>query len=259
MAGDGRAGKMAVRKITYLGDPVLRRRAEEIRQIDDYVRALAEDMLDTVADVPGLGLSAPQVGESVRLVVVRLPASADEDDEADEALPGEGEVEPGEGRAGAEDHVHDHGGDDGAETCECCCAEGDDQAGEDLVLVLINPEVVEADAEQVSHIEGCLSLPTLHGDVTRPGMVVLRAATLDGDEVELEARGLAARVLQHEIDHLDGVVFVDRADPDSLYWLVPDEKEELGYREDPTTPAQVAERFERLYRRRLEREVGSTR
>lgn len=227
---------MAVRRILYLGEPVLREVARPVRAIDAAVEALAKDMIETMLDAPGLGLSAPQVGAGIRLIVVRLPRpDANSEEEATESDDAEGSQVAGAG--------------------EVAEAEERDEA---RVLALANPEIVEAGEEAVTRIEGCLSLPTLHGLVTRLDRVVVRGTTLEGEKLEIEASGLLSRVFQHEIDHLDGVLFLDRADPESLYWLVPDEDEETGYREEPTTPEEVVERFERLRQRRLNREAKAS-
>jgi peptide deformylase len=117
------------------------------------------------------------------------------------------------------------------------------------IHVLLNPRIVARAGEQEGQ-EGCLSLPTLQAAVTRSTRVKVRAQNPEGEEVELEGEGLLARCLQHEIDHLDGVLFIDRADPDTLAWMVPDEKEEGGYRLEPTTRQDVLDRFARMIRAR---------
>jgi peptide deformylase len=117
------------------------------------------------------------------------------------------------------------------------------------IHVLLNPRIVARVGEEEGQ-EGCLSLPTLQAAVTRAARVKVRAQTPEGDTVQLEGEGLLARCLQHEIDHLDGVLFIDRADPDTLAWMVPDEDEEGGYRLDPTTRDEVIERFARMCRSR---------
>lgn len=227
---------MAVRRILYLGEPLLREVARPVETFDASLAALAEDMIDTMLDAPGLGLSAPQVGASLRLIVVRVPrCDADGEEKATEGDDAEG------GRS--------------AGTGEVAEAEEPDEA---TVLVLANPEIIQVGEETVTRIEGCLSLPTLHGLVTRPDRIVVRGTTLQGEKLEMEASGLLSRVFQHEIDHLNGVLFIDRADPESLYWLVPDEDEETGYREEPTTPEEVVERFERLRQRRLGRQAKTS-
>jgi len=136
---------------------VLRRRAEAITTVTPVVRRLAEDMIETMYDEVGIGLAAPQIGASVRLLVV-----------GDE-----------EGR--------------GAQ-------------------VLVNPVITEQGGT-VTAEEGCLSLPGFFAPVTRAQWVKLEAQDLEGQPIALTARGLRARVFQHEIDHLDGVLFIDRVDP----------------------------------------------
>jgi peptide deformylase len=154
---------VALLPIRIYGDPVLRRKAAPVEKIDDGIRRLAADMLETLADAEGVGLAGPQVGESRRLIVVHPPAGRGEERE-----------EP---------------------------------------RVLVNPEVVETDGPQVSGEEGCLSIPGIYEDVKRKERVRVKALDLGGGEVELTADGWAARILQHEIDHLDGVLFIDRVGP----------------------------------------------
>jgi len=154
---------VAVLPIRIYGDPVLRKKAAPVADIDDEVRRLAADMLETLADAEGVGLAGPQVGESRRLIVVHPPAGRGEDRQ-----------EP---------------------------------------RVLVNPQVVQAEGPQVSGEEGCLSIPGIYEDVKRKERVRVKAVDLDGDDVELDADGWNARILQHEIDHLDGVLFVDRIGP----------------------------------------------
>lgn len=193
---------MPIREILYCGHPVLRRKAKRIREVDDALLELIEDMTQTMIEAPGVGLAAPQVGESIRLIVVRA------DDEEDS-------------------EVH----------------------------ALLNPRIISRQGKDTA-VEGCLSLPTLWGEVTRAARVVAEGTTPDGRTVQIEAEDLLARALQHEIDHLEGILFLDRADRDSLAWRVPDEKEEGGYRLDPTTAEEVSERFNRLQKQREERGRG---
>lgn len=198
-------------RIRYLGEPVLRARAEPVAEITDEIRRLAQDMVDTMLDEPGLGLAAPQVGESLRMVVVRIVSENQDEEDTEEEKP--------------------------------------------TVAVLVNPEVIESSEETITRREGCLSLPTLWGEVTRPKSVAVRAVDLMGRPMEMHGEGLMARVLLHEIDHLDGTVFLDKANPDTLVWLVPDEDQEEGYREDPTTVEEVTARFEHIARRRRAKEA----
>lgn len=188
---------MALREILICGDPVLRRKAQRVKEVTDETRALLADMVETMMEAPGLGLAAPQVGESVRCIVVR--------DQAD----------------GEEERIYQ----------------------------LVNPRV-RARAGEAFMYEGCLSLPTLQGEVRRPHSVVVTALGPEGEEVRLEAEGLLARVLMHEMDHLDGVLFSDRSEPGTLGWMVPDETEEGGYRLEPTNQEEINAAYARLLKRR---------
>jgi peptide deformylase len=148
---------MAVLSVRRYGDPVLRRRAEMVQEVTPELRRIADDMIDTMYDEVGLGLAAPQVGVSLRLMVVG------------------------------------------------------DERGRDP-RALINPLIVASGGE-VTAEEGCLSLPGIFADVTRSEWVQVEAQDVSGHPVSIRARGLLARVLQHEMDHLDGVLFIDRVDP----------------------------------------------
>ena len=148
---------MAVLKVRKYGDPALRRSAEPIGEVTPEVRMIIADMIETMYDEVGIGLAAPQVGISKRLIVL-----------ADE-----------EGRG---------------------------------VQALLNPAIVDRGGE-VTGEEGCLSIPGVFAPVTRAAWVRVEARSVDGQALTINARGLRARVLQHEIDHLDGVLFIDRVDP----------------------------------------------
>jgi peptide deformylase len=151
---------MAVREILIIGDPILTRVSEPVAEITEDIVGLARDMVETVHAAPGVGLAAPQVGISKRIVVVDL--SVGEDKEA----------------------LH----------------------------VLINPAIVLAEGECVGE-EGCLSVPDIKEKVARPYKVVVRGLDLKGRPVEVEGEDLLARALCHEIDHLDGVLFVEKLSP----------------------------------------------
>jgi len=148
---------MAKRPILILPDPRLRAVADPIKKIDDGVRQLAQDMLDTMYDAPGIGLAAPQIGEMKRIVVMDL-AKEDEPPEP---------------------------------------------------LVMINPELLSVSEDTVTTEEGCLSIPELYYDVERPAEVTVRYTDLDGNTVEREAKERLAICVQHELDHLDGVLYID--------------------------------------------------
>lgn len=183
------------RDILICGEPVLRKKARPVRNVDQAVRDLLESMVETMLEASGLGLAAPQVGESVQAIVARA----------------------------------------------------DDEEGT-LIHQLINPRLVTAEGEQCGR-EGCLSLPTLYGQVTRPERVLVRGITPAGEEVTVEGEGLLARALLHEMDHLRGVLFTDLAPEESLVWLVPDAEEEDGLRYEGTTLREAQEAFDRLRQR----------
>ena len=154
---------MAILEIKHYPDPVLRQVAKPVTLINDDLRKLAADMLETMIDANGIGLAAPQVGVSQRMVIVDF---FETDDEGEEIR-------------------HDP-------------------------RVLINPVIVKRSREKELSSEGCLSFPGLHSKVKRNLRVVCEAQDLEGNIVEYAAEGLAARAIQHEIDHLDGVLFVDK-------------------------------------------------
>jgi peptide deformylase len=146
-----------LRPIVRFPDSVLQRRAAPVTAFDASLDRLIDDMIDTMYAAPGIGLAAPQVGESLRLCVIDLSI----------------------GRKGGE------------------------------VLILINPEFVEREGMQLED-EGCLSVPGFSATVARPSRAVVRALDRTGQERTIDATGLLARALQHEIDHLDGLLFLDR-------------------------------------------------
>lgn len=147
--------------IRVVGDPVLRAAAAEVTDIDGKVAKLAQDMLETMYEAPGLGLAAPQIGVGKRLFVYDLDPEAR-----------------------ADPHV------------------------------LVNPRIVESEGEW-TYEEGCLSIPGLSFEIVRPKVVHLVGLDLDGNEVSVEADDLTARLFQHELDHLDGVLMTERMDPDT--------------------------------------------
>lgn len=162
-------------EITQYGDPVLRERCKPIDEVTDEVRKLAADMLETMYDASGVGLAAPQVGVAKRLAVI--------------------------------DVSHD------PECVSLLKVNGNEASLEDIMpLVFINPEV-ELGKTKEKDSEGCLSIHEIRADVIRPSTVAAKLPQLDGTVLELEADGLLARALQHEIDHLNGVLFVDRVSP----------------------------------------------
>ncbi|NND48923.1 MAG: peptide deformylase [Rhizobiales bacterium] len=148
---------MAVRQILTLPEPILRRVAEPVTKVDDGVRALLDDMLETMYDAPGIGLAAVQIGVARRIVVA---------DCADK------EAEPEPRR-------------------------------------FINPEIVWVSQDLNEHEEGCLSIPEFYEMVERPAACRVRYLDETGAERELECEGLLATCIQHEVDHLNGILFID--------------------------------------------------
>jgi peptide deformylase len=147
---------MTQKRVRVFPDPVLRQVAKEVQLPDETTRALVSEMFDVMREEGGIGLAAPQVGVSARVIVVSVEENGFER------------------------------------------------------LALINPVVVTASREKELFEEGCLSIPGVRADVERPSRVVVRGVTKSGKLVEISAGDLLARVLQHEIDHLNGVLFIDR-------------------------------------------------
>jgi peptide deformylase len=152
---------MAVLEIVKYPEPVLLKKAEEVRQIDGALHKRIEDMIQTLYAAPGLGLAAPQVGDSLRLFVYDLAVQ----EEAPETRRGP--------------------------------------------IVVINPEIIAMEGEEVEE-EGCLSLPGYLEKVKRALRVQLKGLDREGKEIRLEGEGLLARLFQHEVDHINGVLMVDR-------------------------------------------------
>ena len=148
---------MTIRPLVILPDSKLRLVSEPIKEITDEIRQLAEDMLETMYDAPGVGLAAIQIGRPVRMVTMDVSKS-------------EEERQP---------------------------------------MVLINPEILWASEEKRVYEEGCLSIPEYYEEVERPDRVRFRYMDLNGQTIEQDADGLLATCVQHEIDHLNGVLFID--------------------------------------------------
>jgi peptide deformylase len=154
---------MSIHEIRILGDPVLRTEAEEVEAFDDELRDLVEDMFETMYHADGIGLAAPQIGISRRILVVDV--------------------------------------------------RNEERGAEEGRIALVNPRVVESSSDTERSTEGCLSIPGLEEWVERPFAVTVEGSDPEGREVRIEAGGLLARALQHEIDHLDGILFLDRISP----------------------------------------------
>ena len=166
---------MAVREILTAAEPVLRTRAQRVRSFTPKLQELIDDMIDTMRAAPGVGLAAPQVGVSQRVIVVEY---RDEPEESD------GESTP---------------------------------SAPPTLYVVINPEIVRHSAETVTANEACLSVPGYFGEVERHRSVTIRGLNRHGRPIRLKASDWLARIFQHEIDHLDGILYIDRA---SKVWRV---------------------------------------
>ena len=152
---------MAIFELRINKDPILRRKAVEVRNFDFSLSSLTENMFETMYDSKGIGLAAPQIGISQRLIVIDI-------EEIDADFP---------------------------------------------PLALVNPTITESSGEELGE-EGCLSLPDFRAIVRRSTEVSIKAQNIDGQAVHFSAQGLMARVLQHEIDHLDGILITDRLRPE---------------------------------------------
>lgn len=151
---------MAIRNIREDGDEILRKKSRRVDVIDEKIKVLVDDMLETMYKYNGVGLAAPQVGILKRVVVIDL---------------------------------YDNNG----------------------PLVLINPEIIKEKGEQEVE-EGCLSFPNQFAKIIRPAEVTVKYQDIDGNEVKLKAKELLAQAISHEVDHLEGILFVDKIIPGTL-------------------------------------------
>jgi peptide deformylase len=161
-----------IRPIIKYGAPILRAKGKPIGKITDQIRALANDMLDTMRAVNGVGLAAQQVGEPLQMTVIDVSKAPDR---------------PSTMRV------------DGKLL----------EVEKEMPLVLLNPQLELAEGKETGS-EGCLSFPEITAEIERATIVKARAQLLDGSDLEFEATGLLARALQHEVDHLHGILFIDR-------------------------------------------------
>ncbi|MBI3970442.1 MAG: peptide deformylase [Chloroflexi bacterium] len=173
---------MAVRPIvTDPENKVLRGKAKRVGRIDDYVRRLIDDMVETMRAAPGVGLAAPQIGVPLRVIVVDY---------------------------------------------------------EDQLFAVVNPEIVKSSGDETDE-EGCLSAPHWQGPVSRAASLIVKGRDRDGKEVRIKAEGWLARIFQHECDHLEGTIFLDRVrDRSQIHWVEPEvgEAEAAGEDAEPHEP-----------------------
>ena len=167
---------MALREIVTLPEPILRRKAKPITKFDKNLQTLINDMIETMRDAPGVGLAAPQVNIGQQLIVVEYAEGNDEeifDEENAESDPPP--IKP------------------------------------KLLYVMINPEIVKVSEEKVMGVEGCLSIPGIQGEVERHEAIQVKGLNRYGKPQKLKVDGWMARIFQHEIDHLNGILFTDLA------------------------------------------------
>ena len=148
---------MAIRKILTEPDPFLRQKSENVKEVDNKVRSLMDDMLETMYDAPGIGLAAIQVGIPKRIIVIDLSKN----DEKKKPL------------------------------------------------YFVNPEILTKSKQDASYEEGCLSVPNQFAEISRPDTCTVKYLDYEGKEKILDAKGLLATCIQHEMDHLEGILFID--------------------------------------------------
>jgi peptide deformylase len=153
---------MALRKIVTVPEPVLRRRAHKVTDYGADLQELVDDMIETMRAAPGVGLAAPQVNVSQRVIVVEFG------DEEDEEVPAK-------------------------------------------LYTIVNPEILRPSPDTEKGTEACLSIPGFLGEVERVASLTVKGQNRHGQPIRIKAKGWLARIFQHEIDHLDGVLFTDRA------------------------------------------------
>jgi len=149
-----------MRKIVIAGQPVLHKKAESVKKVDESIRKLIDEMTESMHVANGVGIAAPQVGESLQLAVVEVPSDS----------------------------------------------------GEMKRIVLINPRIVSAYGSATAE-EGCLSVPNVHLSIKRFKEIIVETQTIDGKTVTHKCDGLTARAVQHEIDHLNGILIIDKVSP----------------------------------------------
>jgi peptide deformylase len=189
---------MAIRPLVILPDPRLKLVSEPVGEITPALRQLAQDMFDTMYDAPGIGLAAVQVGVLLRLTVIDVgkPRDGVDEDDAEEA-------------DDDEDTEDDEADDSEADDDNLKPKSKPKSKRKPDPMVMVNPQIVWLSEETNAYEEGCLSIPDYYEQVERPQRVRVRFRNLDGVEQELEADGLLATCIQHEIDHMNGVMFID--------------------------------------------------
>lgn len=157
---------MAIRIIRENGDEILRKKAKEVEKVDDKIREILDDMVETMHQFNGVGLAGPQIGLLKRLIVIDLY-----DDEGP--------------------------------------------------IKLVNPKMIKQEGEQEVE-EGCLSFPNQFAKIIRPAKVTIEALNENGEKIKIKAEGLLAQAISHELDHLDGILFIDKIIPGTLEYIEPE-------------------------------------
>lgn len=160
---------MAIRTIVTTPEPVLRRKAQAVTKFDDKLQTLIDDMVETMREAPGVGLAAPQVGISERVIVVEYFENEEDEESEDPA------------------------------------------SAAKKLYAIINPEITRASPEKEIAPEGCLSIPGVMGDVERHLAITVKGQNRRGQPVTIKLKDWTARIFQHEIDHLNGILFTDLA------------------------------------------------
>jgi peptide deformylase len=177
---------MSMREIVVVDHPALRKKAKKVEKVTPDIRALIDDMIETMRAAPGVGLAAPQVAVSQRVIVVEYTEHEEE--------------EAPDGQA--------------------------PRPAKKKLYAVVNPEIVYRSEEMVEGAEGCLSVPGWMGLVDRHTVVGVKGLDRNGRKFKLEAEGWLARIFQHEVDHLDGVLFIDRIKSPNNLWRTPPPEEE---------------------------------
>ena len=163
-------------EVQTYGNPVLRKDCEEVTEVTPEIKSLIKDMINCMYDENGIGLAAPQIGVNLRMFVI--DTRVDEDEVY--STPGEAMLSP------------------------------------KMPLAIINPEIVSTSGPDKPFVEGCLSIPGVNATVIRPEVIRLKGMTEDGQQIDVECGGLLSRCAQHEIDHLNGVLFTDIANKEEV-------------------------------------------
>ena len=163
--------------LKFCGDPALKKKSSKVEAITDDIKELASKMVGVMFQYDGIGLAAPQVGISKNLIIINLGPEHLED--ISSASPGEALLLP------------------------------------QMPIAFVNPEILAFGKKMSTREEGCLSVPEIYAHVTRPTTIVLKAQMLSNEMINIECGGLLARALQHEIDHLNGILFIDRLTPEN--------------------------------------------